>query len=318
VICAKATGGQATDLLLAARDIVRQVNPKRLGEIGREAFLDMAYAQGTGVVSFGTTSPQAEIPFVIEAWAQQLKDRNASATLLAAVNRTPVSGAISVSRDKRDIDFFGCGLEHTVAKASAGERFSLRFNITTPFMPITSDGKEPDFESFLDTLSTVVQKAVRRARNPSGVAKISMKDIVLENLEDTIAKISGDGAYRFGERQILYVVRKIVQDEIGQTLTTGNFKGIITDYEAEHGDIPGMYRDPRGSIYHPHLDETTTLGTLMVENYERPSWRFNKLVYIEKEGFSEALKDAGWAACQDCALLSSKGFFDQSGSRFDR
>jgi hypothetical protein len=32
------------------------------------------------------------------------------------------------------------------------------------------------------------------------------------------------------------------------------------------------------------------------------------LVYIEKEGFSEALKDVRWAERHDCALLSSKGF----------
>ena len=51
-----------------------------------------------------------------------------------------------------------------------------------------------------------------------------------------------------------------------------------------------MYREPRGSIYHPHRDETITLGTLMVEDYERPAWTFNKLVYIEKEGAQEALK----------------------------
>ena len=29
---------------------------------------------------------------------------------------------------------------------------------------------------------------------------------------------------------------------------------------------------------------------------------------IEKEGFSEALKDSGWRECHDCALMSSKGF----------
>jgi len=46
----------------------------------------------------------------------------------------------------------------------------------------------------------------------------------------------------------------------------------------------------------------------MVEDYERPLWTFNKLVYIEKEGFSEALKAERWAERHDCALLSSKGF----------
>jgi hypothetical protein len=69
-----------------------------------------------------------------------------------------------------------------------------------------------------------------------------------------------------------------------------------------------MYHEPRGSIYHPHRKETIPLGTLTVEAYERPIWTFNKLVYIEKEGFSEALKDNGWAERHDCMLLSSKGF----------
>jgi len=46
----------------------------------------------------------------------------------------------------------------------------------------------------------------------------------------------------------------------------------------------------------------------MVEEYERPVWLYNKVVYIEKEGFSEALKDARWAERHDCMLMSSKGF----------
>ena len=69
-----------------------------------------------------------------------------------------------------------------------------------------------------------------------------------------------------------------------------------------------MYREPRGSIYHPHRDETITLGTLMVEEYDRPDWTFNKLLYIEKEGFSEALKEVRWGERHDCAIMSSKGF----------
>ena len=69
-----------------------------------------------------------------------------------------------------------------------------------------------------------------------------------------------------------------------------------------------MYREPRGSIYHPHRKETITLGDLMVEKYERPRWTFNKLLYIEKEGASEALKEIRWSERHDCAVMSSKGF----------
>src|SRR5215217_5431514 len=91
-------------------------------------------------------------------------------------------------------------------------------------------------------------------------------------------------------------------------ITTDNFGKIITAYEAEKGEVPGMYREPRGSIHHPHTGETIPLGTLNVESYERPAWLFNKVVYIEKEGFAEALKDVRWAERHDCMLMSSKGF----------
>jgi DNA topoisomerase 6 subunit A-like protein len=97
-------------------------------------------------------------------------------------------------------------------------------------------------------------------------------------------------------------------DETGKELKIGNFTSILTDFEAENGEIPPMYREPRGSITHPHRDETITLGTLMVEEYERPIWTFNKLLYIEKEGAQEALKQNRWLERHDCAVLSSKGF----------
>jgi hypothetical protein len=177
-------------------------------------------------------------------------------------------------------------------------------------MPITSDGKAPNLFPFFDEITNAVGKAVRKARRPNnrGSGKKDQKGVVVDNLNAVIATVSGDGHYRFNQRQLLYALRPIVKRELNQTLTTNYFSNIITEYENERGEIPGMYREPRGSLYHPHRNETITLGTLMVEEYERPLWTFNKLVYIEKEGFSEALKDERWAERHDCALLSSKGF----------
>jgi len=131
---------------------------------------------------------------------------------------------------------------------------------------------------------------------------------VLDNLVDALAAVSGDGEYRFNERQVFYHLRPIVVEETGKELTIGNFKSIITDYENEHGEIEGMYREPRGSIYHPHRGDDIPPATLTIEDYERPTWTFNKIVYVEKEGFSEALKDNRWPERHDCAMMSSKGF----------
>jgi hypothetical protein len=241
---------------------------------------------------------------VVEAWAKPSEATWAT----VCINRTPIANEIDAVHNKRDIDFFGCGLRDTVAQAPRDKEFAIWLHITTPYMPITSEGKEPDLEPFLTQIEEAVTRAVRKAHRPNGADRRSQKDIVLDNLDDVIAEVSGEKGYRFNERQIFYQLRPILQDEIGEELKIGNFKKIIDDYEEEHGEIPLMYREPRGSITHPHHNETITLGTLMVEDYERPAWLFNKVVYIEKEGANEALKDAGWLERHDCCVMSSKGF----------
>src|SRR5215472_9839604 len=306
-VCNKVSRTQATILLKAARTHAKPVTSERLGAVGPDVLTDCAYAVDSGIVEFGSVAPSATIPFVVEVWARKLA-RAPDTQLLVCVNRTPVTGEIHAARDKRDIDAFGCGLSHTLAQAPREAQFLIAINITTPYVPITSDGKEPNLEPFLHAIMTATGKAVRKAHRPTAGGRVSQKDIVLDNLDDAIATVSGDGEFRFNQRQLFYLLRPIVRDETGKTLSTENFNSIITDYENENGEIEGMYREPRGAIYHPHRDETITLGTLMVEDYERPAWTFNKLLYIEKEGFSEALKAARWAERHDCMLMSSKGF----------
>ena len=69
-----------------------------------------------------------------------------------------------------------------------------------------------------------------------------------------------------------------------------------------------MYRDDRGTLYHPHTGETIPLGTRSVETYQRPAWTFNKILYCEKEGLFPILIDAQWPERHDFALLTSKGY----------
>ena len=116
------------------------------------------------------------------------------------------------------------------------------------------------------------------------------------------------GGSRFSLRQLFYVVRPFVTEELGAELKHNNFEGIITDYEDQNCTIAGLYRDPRGTLYHPHTRESIALGTIAVEEYERPEWTFNRVLYCEKEGLLEILKEAGWPERNDCALVSSKGF----------
>jgi hypothetical protein len=304
---------QATTLLMAARKQARPVSADRLGHVGRDAFPDFHYAKELGITKLGGTQPQAEIPFVVEAWARKSPFRfkgRGDLDVDFLINRTPAVAEISAWRNgDSNLCLQGSGLAHFWKDAPKKGDYTLTVNVTTPYCPITSDDKEPDLEPFagaiLNTIATAMRKARRLAPKDK---KVSQKDVVLDNLDAVIASVSGDGEYRFNTRQLFYQLRPIDLEETAEELKLGNYTSIITDYEAEYGEIPGMYREPRGSIYHPHRGETITLGTLMVEQYERPVWTFNKLIYIEKEGANEALKEVRWGERHDCAIMSSKGF----------
>jgi hypothetical protein len=168
-ICSAVTKEQAAKLLRVARAKTKAIDPAALGFLGREAFLHYdevggralrAYARMYGHAEIGG----AEIPFVVEAWARSAPAIDTSLNVF--VNRTPVTGDIHASRDKREINVFGCGLAHNIAKAPKDEDFEIQLSIITPYMPITSDGKEPDFTPFRAVIQSAVGQAVHKAHKP--------------------------------------------------------------------------------------------------------------------------------------------------------
>ncbi len=316
VACKDVSRQQAEKLLLAARSEARPVSPERLGHVGRDAFPSHWYTVERGTAAIGSSKPQADIPFVVEAWAKKLVDNveksdASDIEIDLLINRTPSTAEVAAWRDSdKDLRLEGGGFDGDFCPdAPKKGSYHVQVNVTTPYCPILSEGKAPNLEAFADEIFTAIKMAMRKAqRAVPKDRKRSQKDVVLGNLDRVIADVSGDGEFRFNARQLLYGLRPIVMHELGEELKIGNFTQIITDYESEHGEIDGMYREPRGSITHPHRDETVTLGTLMVEEYERPVWTFNKLLFIEKEGANEALKAVRWPERHDCAVMSSKGF----------
>jgi hypothetical protein len=136
-----------------------------------------------------------------------------------------------------------------------------------------------------------------------------IKDVIRANLDAAVNTVSGGGRHRYSLRQLFYAVRPFVLQAVGDEPSYDYFCQLVTEREAELGhDLPGIYRDVRGTVYHPHRRETIPLGTLAAEEYRRPEWTFNKVLYCEKEGFFPILIDARWPEKHDCALLTSKGF----------
>ncbi|MFI5458038.1 MAG: hypothetical protein ACHRXM_21585 [Isosphaerales bacterium] len=303
------TRAEAEQLLTEARKNARPVKPERLGCLGPViAGLPQSYAKLAGKYERKAARGEhdAEIPFVLEAYAEVTDQADCQ----VFVNRTPITGNIEAFHSKDTLYIIGCGLDHNFAIGRRPIRVFL--NVETPHMPITSDGKAPDLGPFLREIYQVLETVARRAKKQvagSPEAKgPTMKDIILEFLDESIAKASGSGEYRFSLRQLFYAVRPHVIEALQTELKYDYFGKVITDYEADKGEIEGMYYDPRGVVYHPHTGEEIQLGTLQVEEYERPAYTFNKVLYSEKEGLFQILKAAKWPERHDCALMTSKGF----------
>jgi hypothetical protein len=302
---------EAAALLSAARKHAKPVQPTRLGFVGRlDDYPGYARATGEYVVKAARFGLNAEVPFTLEVWAKPQEEPG----LTVCVNRTPVVAELQLQRlvkPRTHYAVFGCGLGHRF-RVGKGHEFGFLVNVQTPYMPITNDGKEPNLRPILDELLKALSKAARGARRlcqVKGVKARSQKQVILEALPAAIAKASGDGRYRFSLRQLFYAVRPAFLEAFGQEPSYDTFCDVIRDYEANQGrDIPGMYRDTRGTLYHPHTGEEIPLGTLTVEKYRRPAWTFNKLLYSEKEGLFPILREARWPERHDCALVTSKGF----------
>jgi hypothetical protein len=300
---------EARSVLVAAREISRKVVPDRLGRVGAiDGFSGYARADGT-FRSEGHQAPEAEIPFIVEVWARKA-DRP---RVTVCVNRTPASADVWIHRDgrKNRYTMYGCELADGFTATKAAE-FELLVNVQSPYMPLTTDDKAPDLTPVANVLMACLEKAVRCANRNEPRDEFrghTKKAVVLANMDAAIEKVSGGHRHRYSLRQLFYAIRPYLLEEFGEEPDYSVFARIVKDHERELGhDLPGIYRDNRGVIYHPHLRQEIPLGTRTVEQYERPTWTFNKVLYCEKEGFFPILCDAGWPERNDCALLTSKGF----------
>lgn len=299
-LCGEVTRELSDSLLGKLRSRIAPVKPTRL--VAQE-LIGNARVFGEFNIVPGRGKYHAELPFSVEVLATKADNDE----IYAFVNGTPITEDLRVYRGKpTELMVYGCGLSHSFLGVCKSH-VRLFLNIVIPYMPIKSDGKEPDFSRMFVEIQKALQKATRHLKSSIAKTQSPQSEIILDNLSAAIKKVSGEGKHRFSLRQLFYAIRPYVLGKYDE-LDYNYFSKVITDYEATKGEIAGMYRDPRGVLYHPHTRETIPIGTLAVEEYKRPAWTFRRILYCEKEGLFTVLKDAQWPERNDCALLSSKGF----------
>ncbi len=283
---------------------------KRLGQVGNDGVLGSYYASKSGVVELGAQAPKAQIPFVIEAWADKIDDKKGAASeVIAFVNRTPITGSVRISPDGAGKPaIWDCGLRNALDIPAKGTWW-VKINLTAPFVPVTTDGKEPNLELFADEIVGAVSLAIKRAQKAAPKATgVTAKEAVWSLLHNAVFKGTDGGRLTMGKRQVMYRIRQPVYDITGKELTTKNFDNILTQYENEHGEFGAVYRDNRGVLYTPGAYSDVPVGTVMSRGYERPLWTFGAILYIEKQALFKSLKAEKWPERYDCALITGKGF----------
>jgi DNA topoisomerase VI subunit B len=137
----------------------------------------------------------------------------------------------------------------------------------------------------------------------------SLKDAVFKVLPDAISKASSGGRYRYSARSLFYQVRPLIQSCTDKQLRSGYFsQTLLNQYEEIYGEIPGLYRDPRGYFLEPHTGVKIQLGTLAVEKYIPPDYLFNKILYVEKKGLLPIIEDADLHNRYDIGIIAAEGY----------
>jgi len=137
----------------------------------------------------------------------------------------------------------------------------------------------------------------------------SLKYAVFKVMKEAAAKASANFTLPFSVRQLYYQVRPLIQQYTSKELEYPYFTPpLVTEYEDWHGELPGLIYEARGHLVEPHRDVELPLGTVEVANYEIPNWEYDKILYIEKEGFRQIFAAVKLGQRYDMALMTAKGF----------
>jgi DNA topoisomerase VI subunit A len=168
--------------------------------------------------------------------------------------------------------------------------------------------------------------------------RINIKGACWHYMEQAYLRASGGGIYPATARQVMYAIRRPVQEMTRQQLDDQYFtQTLLPDYMAETGVNWDVVYDDRGHLQEPHEGGTVIgLGTLSVRSYigqghrvvtfslkgfpemvtvKGPGYRYGAILFIEKEGFLPLLEAAGFAERYDLAIMSTKGVSNTSARR---
>jgi len=331
---------QIAFLLAEMKEVADPPSPKVLGFIGKEHFR-LKFDEWFGIEPDRFFYRRSEcivggIPFIIEAASAQVKtDRGDIFHLLnfSPAFEDPLTGTSlvteKVSRSGLKSFMRACYANPYAADWENSRRnVAVALHIVSPAFEFLDRGKTrislpPEVaheiaevlwvvgKSFYDEGKKREKDSHRQTREAEKGEKqkqkpdITLIEAVTAVLPAAIAKVAD---YPVSVRDLYYVVREKIQQHIEEELEYSYFSNLLATYEQDYGQIPNLYRDPRGFLYEPHTARRIQLGTREVESYRFPAWLYNKILFVEKKGFVEPFIVAGIPEKYDLAIVAAEGY----------
>jgi hypothetical protein len=321
-------------ILTELRSAHQQINPNQLGSIGPL----VGYSGHTIKTGLSTTQSGAQIPYYAEAWAVCSKATtkgSGAAYFTLVLNKSQTTVAIAGDTDPVvGVHIRGCGIERWVHGPKTG-LYDILLSVIAPYIPLATDGKEPDLTMFSAGIEEVIRKACGQAfrQMDRPERSITIREAALVVMGAAYQKASGNAKYPANARQIMYAARPDILTLTGKSSIDDAYftQTLLPNYMEEHLDQTITWNvvfDARGHFTEPHTRREIAIGTLEVRQYlgDRPSFdaaveisssslfrthgpenRYSTVLFLEKEGFGPLLQSARIAERFDIAIMSTKG-----------
>jgi len=318
--------------------------PKALGIIGEDHFKNWILQRGgieQSIKYIKKTGIDNGLPYVLEIGFAVNDNPEASQIKTFGLNWSPVIGdapdptvrsAIQTARiDSHDavifilhivrprFDFMDRGKTKIELSGT-----NLKADLTKGIENVTKDWKKEKLHK--ERISRSQHRNFYRVRN------VSVKEIAFRIMQSAYNEASSNGQYYANARQIMYKARpmilKYVSKDLGQNFAVYFTQTLLKDFIELYEPAWKIVWDARGHFIEPHTGEKIGLGGIEVDKYVRnwhdditkfrpsvnrdistsgPQNRYKNVLFIEKEGFTEILQDAGFPERYDMALMSTKG-----------
>ncbi|MGD0897007.1 MAG: hypothetical protein ABR915_04165 [Thermoguttaceae bacterium] len=331
-LCEDVTGGLWEAVLAHGNDLP---NSHKLGLIGEQHVRACMAAAGANLDTFVYRRSRKDAeddgkPFIVEmAFAEMIEDTEAH--LIYGINHSAMIG------DPFENFYpYLCYIHETSPVV-------LFVHVGRPAIQSTDRGKRhvvlgATIEKVMDDLLAKVagewrknvlrnrradeadERAERRAREQQPRRKEKqqkrrLRDVIFELLPCAIAEYRATLGDIIWERQLFYNIRNKVQqiDKHLAKFSQATFRRILNDYQELFGEIEGLSNKPRGTFVEPHTGKRLPLGTRDVAQYVIPSYQYDKILVIEKQGFEELFNRNQIAQRYDMGIMYDEGYSVDAG-----